>query len=655
MSILVIILPLSSAIISGLFGRKLGAQGSGIITSIFIVTTFIISCAIFIEVCFYNSPNYLYLWSWMDTSSFSVSFNLLFDQLTSIMLIVITSISSLVHIYSTSYMQGDPHISRFMSYLSLFTFFMIVLVTGNNLVQLFVGWEGVGLASYLLINFWYTRLAANKSAIKAMLVNRLGDAMLLLAMFLLYYTYNSLDYNIIFSLVPYLVNDTIVILGISFHTINVIGILLVAGSAAKSSQLFLHTWLPDAMEGPTPVSALIHAATMVTAGIYLTVRFSPLLEYTQSTLILITILGSLTCFFAGSVGLVQNDIKKVIAYSTCSQLGYMFFSCGVSNYTTGLFHLMNHAFFKALLFLSAGSIIHAMADEQDMRKYGGLIKSLPFTYSAMLIGSLSLMGFPFMTGFYSKDAILEFTYASYTAHSTFAYWLGSITAFMTAFYSFRLLYLTFLANPNATQQNLTNSHENPLPITIPLFILSFGAIFVGYIFKDAFIGMGSDFLGNSVYVHPSNVNIVEAEFLPVLTKWFPVLLSLLGAFSAFGLYNYLPHYILNLKMTFRSLYIFLSNKWHFDSIYNYFFVLPVFYWAHNVSYKVIDRGLLEYVGPVGILQSIKNLTVRVSSLQAGYVYNYALTMFIGSILLLFIINNINEDIFLISLVYLLLI
>lgn len=365
----------------------------------------------------------------------------------------------------------------------------------------------------------------------------------------------------------------------------------------------------------------------------------------------------MTAFFAATVGLVQNDIKKVIAYSTCSQLGYMLFACGISNYSTGLFHLMNHAFFKALLFLSAGSIIHAIADEQDMRRYGGLIRSLPFSYSMILIGSLSLMGFPFMTGFYSKDAILELAYASYSTHATFAHWLGTISAFFTAFYSIRLIYLTFITNPNTTQHDFIKSHENPAQMSIPLVILAFGAIFVGYIFRDAFIGLGTDFFGNSIYVNPENINMCEAEFISPLTKWTPVLISFLGAGSAIFLYHFTPHWILNFKLTFRSLYIFLNNKWHFDSIYNHFIVKPIIFWGHNVSYKVLDRGLIEYVGPTGILAIIKNLSVRISSLQAGYVYNYALTMFLGCTIFLILINNINElnELILLIFIYILLI
>lgn len=394
---------------------------------------------------------------------------------------------------------------------------------------------------------------------------------------------------------------------------------------------------------PTPVSALIHAATMVTAGVFLIIRFSPLLEYDTTSLVAITIVGAMTAFFAATVGLVQNDIKKVIAYSTCSQLGYMLFACGISNYSTGLFHLMNHAFFKALLFLSAGCVIHAMVDEQDMRKLGGLIKSLPFTYSLMLIGSLSLMGFPFLTGFYSKDAILELAYASYTTHGTFAHWLGTISAFFTAFYSTRLIYLTFVSNTNAPQHAFKSSHENPLQMSIPLVILALGSIFWGYIFRDAFIGVGSDFFGSSIFVSPQNLNLLEAEFIEPILKWTPVLLSFAGAGSAFLLYQLSPSIIYGIKTSYlgKLVYTFLNNKWHFDSIYNYYIIKPTFKWGHDVSYKILDRGIIEIMGPTGVSALINKLTKWLSSLQSGLVYNYAFILFLGTTIFLFVLNNLD--------------
>jgi len=422
MYILVLFIPLLSAIIAGLFGRFIGEKGAGIITTSCIFITAFLSWTIFYEVGVCNTVTYIQLWNWITSGIYSVHFGLLFDSVTAVMLIVVTSISAVVHLYSTEYMRGDPHLPRFMSYLSIFTFFMLVLVTSDNLLQLFIGWEGVGLCSYLLINFWFTRIQANKSAIKAMVVNRIGDVGIALAIFTGFYLFKSVDFNVMFGMIEQVQNDYIVFFTYPVHTLTLFAIFLLIAAVGKSAQLGLHTWLPDAMEGPTPVSALIHAATMVTAGVFLLIRCSTILEYAPNALVVIVIVGAVTAIFAATVGLVQNDIKKVIAYSTCSQLGYMVFACGISNYSTSLFHLMNHAFFKALLFLSAGSVIHAMADEQDFRKLGAIIRAVPFTYSMMLIGSLSLMGFPFLTGYYSKDAILELAVSKYTIEATFAHW-----------------------------------------------------------------------------------------------------------------------------------------------------------------------------------------------------------------------------------------
>jgi len=424
------------------------------------------------------------------------------------MLIVVTFISTLVHLYSTEYMEHDPHLPRFMSYLSLFTFFMLILITANNFLQMFVGWEGVGLSSYLLINFWFTRIQANKAAIKAMLVNRVGDFSLLLAIFLIYFVFNSLDYDVVFSLTPLAVNYKILIGNIEISILDMICILLFIGAMGKSAQLGLHTWLPDAMEGPTPVSALIHAATMVTAGVFLIVRCSYLFELSSLALHLIVFIGSSTAFFAATTGLFQNDMKRVIAYSTCSQLGYMIFVCGLSGYEIGVFHLSNHAFFKALLFLGAGSVIHAVADEQDMRKIGGLKNLLPFSYSIMLIGSLALMGFPFLTGFYSKDTILEIAYAKYTIWGHFSYFLGVFAAFCTAFYSMRLLFLVFLAQPNGNRVVLVNAHEGSWKMGFPLLILSILSIVVGYITRDFFYWIWNAFLGSCYFCVTAKLYII---------------------------------------------------------------------------------------------------------------------------------------------------
>jgi len=390
-------------------------------------------------------------------------------------------------------MAYDPHLPRFLSYLSLFTFFMLILVTADNFVQMFVGWEGVGLCSYLLINFWFTRIQANKAAIKAMILNRIGDFGLVLGILIIFVEYKAVDYATVFAITPIFIDKLFNFLNFDCDLISIICFFLFVGAVGKSAQLGLHTWLPDAMEGPTPVSALIHAATMVTAGVFLIARSSPLFEYTPSILGLVTILGACTAFFAATVGLLQNDLKRVIAYSTCSQLGYMVFACGLSNYSVGVFHLVNHAFFKALLFLGAGSIIHAVADEQDMRKMGGLKKLVPFTYSMMVIGSLALIGFPFLTGFYSKDVILEIAFGKYTLEGHFSYILGSVGAFLTAFYSTRLLYLTFLSSPNGHRAVISTAYDSSYQITISLFLLGIPSVLMGFYTKDMIIGFGSDF------------------------------------------------------------------------------------------------------------------------------------------------------------------
>ncbi|RYX81881.1 NADH-quinone oxidoreductase subunit L, partial [bacterium] len=429
-------------------------------------------------------------------------------------------------LYSISYMSGDPHLPRFMSYLSIFTFFMLCLVTADNFLQMFFGWEGVGLASYLLINFWFTRLQASKASIKAMLVNRVGDFGLSLGIMAIFSVFKSVDFCTVFSIAPHFAESSFIFCNVECHLYNVICILLFIGAVGKSAQLGLHTWLPDAMEGPTPVSALIHAATMVTAGVFLIARCSPLFEYAPTALMVVTLVGGMTCFFAATTGVLQNDLKRVIAYSTCSQLGYMVFACGISNYSVGVFHLMNHAFFKALLFLSAGSVIHALSDEQDMRKMGGVVKLLPFTYGMMLIGSLSLTGFPFLTGFYSKDTILELAFANYTICGNFVYWLGAICVLFTSYYSFRLLFLAFLSPTNLYKSSLKKTHDAPFIMALPLILLAFGSIFVGYLGKDMMIGLGTNFWGNSLFVLPKNIYLLESEYIPQTQKMVPLFFTL---------------------------------------------------------------------------------------------------------------------------------
>ena len=533
----IILLPLLSSLFAGFGGKVFGRKGSVVISVSSILVCWLIAITLFYKINSSNVPYYLVFFPWVQSGLFSSDWAFLFDTLTAVMLVVVTSISLLVHLYSSEYMAHDPHLSRFMSYLSLFTFFMLILVTADNFVVMFVGWEGVGFCSYLLINFWYTRLQANKAAIKAMIVNRISDFSLVLGLLIIFTSFKAIDYVTVFSSVNSLKSDYIIFLNCYVPVIDIICLLLFIGAMGKSAQLFLHVWLPDAMEGPTPVSALIHAATMVTAGVFLIARCSPLFEHSPMILNFIVCIGSMTAFFAGTVGLTQNDLKKVIAYSTCSQLGYMVFSCGLSGYNIGVFHLSNHAFFKALLFLSAGSVIHALSDEQDMRRMGGLQQLLPFTYMMFVIGSLALMGFPFLSGFYSKDAILELSYANYNVISHFAYWLGTFAAMCTSFYSVRLIFLTFLFKTNSYKKLILMVHESPFRMSFPLFLLAFGSLFIGYLSKDMFIGLGNTFWGNSIFILPKNLSFIDAEFLPTFFKLCPLFFSLTGAGLAVVLYS----------------------------------------------------------------------------------------------------------------------
>jgi len=507
------------------------------------------------------------------------------------------------------------------------------IVTADNYLQMFVGWEGVGLCSYLLINFWFTRIAANKSAMKAIIVNRIGDLGLILGIICLMTTFKSVDYETIFSIV----SGSDLITGVPSSILTLTTLLLFIGAVGKSAQIGLHTWLPDAMEGPTPVSALIHAATMVTAGVFLIIRSSPLFIVAEDILVLMTIMGSLTALFAATSGLLQNDLKRVIAYSTCSQLGYMVFACGITSFATSFFHLANHAFFKALLFLSAGAVIHALGDEQDMRKMGGLIRLLPFTYVMILIGSLSLMGFPFLTGYYSKDVILEstFAYSFVSFDSSFAYWLGTISAFFTAFYSIRLIYLTFITETNAYHSIIKNVHEVPLKMAIPLMILAFGSIFIGYLTKDLIIGFGTPFWNNAIVLLPN-----DAEFLPFFIKLIPVIFSLFGAFLGYTLYS--SNILWNMPeqgSVLRFVYSFFNQKWYFDQLYNRFCVQPLLKIGYHTTFKLLDKGIIEILGPYGIASIIRYTVDRARYLQSGLIYHYTFIMVSGLILLLLVISQ----------------
>jgi proton-translocating NADH-quinone oxidoreductase chain L len=637
MLILIILLPLLGFFSGSLFGRFLGS-GTCYITTGSVFLALLLSLSLFYNVVSSGVVYKLTMGDWIVVDSLNISWSFCFDSLTSIMLIVVTFISTLVHLYSTEYMEYDPHLPRFMSYLSLFTFFMLILITANNFLQMFVGWEGVGLSSYLLINFWFTRIQANKAAIKAMLINRVGDFALLLAIFAIYFVFNSLDYDTVFSLTPLMLDYKILIGGVKIPALDMICLLLFFGAMGKSAQLGLHTWLPDAMEGPTPVSALIHAATMVTAGVFLLARCSHLFEHSQLALNFIMFIGSATAFFASTTGLFQNDMKRVIAYSTCSQLGYMVFACGLSSYEVGIFHLSNHAFFKALLFLGAGSVIHAVADEQDMRKMGGLRNLLPFTYSIMLIGSLALMGFPFLTGFYSKDTILEVAYAKYTIWGHFSYYLGTFAAFFTAFYSIRLLFLVFLAEPNGHKTSILNAHEGSWRMTFPLFILSIFSISIGFLTRDLFIGFGTNFWGMSIFVLPQNYVLADIEFIDLFHKLLPLIISILGASFAYFLYAFGLEFFYTIKKTvlFKRIYNFLNRKWYFDRLYNEVFGQYALNLSYHFAYKNVDRGIIEKFGPSGIVSSVQSLISSLSALQSGHIFHYLFLFSFAILLLIFI-------------------
>ena len=569
----------------------------------------IISIYIFKKVALDGNIGYLHLGTWFNFYHYTVSWSLYFDSLTVVMLVVVNFISFLVNLYSLEYMKTDKNIIRFFSYLALFTFFMLILISSENLIQLFLGWEGVGLSSYLLINFWHTRVQANKAAMKAMIVNRIGDMGLTLGIIGCLYLFHSVRFSVMFPLVYKFYDDRILFLGFEINVLAFISLCIFIGAMGKSAQLGLHTWLPDAMEGPTPVSALIHAATMVTAGVFVLIRCSIFFEFVPKILFFISIIGGLTAFFAATTGIVQNDLKKVIAYSTCSQLGYMVFACGLSNYSVSMFHLANHAFFKALLFLSAGCVIHALFDEQDMRKMGGLYQLLPITYIMMLIGSLALMGIPYFTGFYSKDLILETAYGNYFINGLFVFWLGIISAFFTAFYSFRSLYMTFLASGNFPRKFLYSIHEAPVLMMIPLILLGLGSIFIGYLTKDMLVGLGSDFFTTSIYNSPYTLTIIESEFIPVYIKLLPLIFTLLGASLPFVLNFIKNEYISKFyENTFiLNFYKFFNQKWYFDNLYNKFIISNVLMFSYNVTFKALDRGLVETpLGPLGLARYISD-------------------------------------------------
>jgi NADH-ubiquinone oxidoreductase chain 5 len=682
MYLAIITLPLLGSIVSGFFGRKIGVSGAQMITCTSVIVTTLLAIVAFFEVGLNNIPVSINLFRWIDSESLNVLWGFHFDSLTVSMLIPVLIVSSLVHIYSIGYMSHDPHNQRFFSYLSLFTFMMIILVTANNFLLMFVGWEGVGICSYLLVSFWFTRIAANQSSMSAFLTNRVGDCFLTIGMFAILWSFGNIDYSTVFSLAPF-VNENIV---------TIIGICLLIGAMAKSSQVGLHVWLPMAMEGPTPVSALIHAATMVTAGVYLLMRTSPLIEYSSTVLILCLWLGAITTVFSSLIGLFQQDIKKVIAYSTMSQLGMMVIAVGLSSYNVALFHLVNHAFYKALLFLGAGAVIHAVADNQDFRKYGALKPYLPLTYSVMLIASLSLVAFPFMTGFYSKDFILESAYGQFYFSGIVVYFIATIGAMFTTLYSVKVLYLTFLTNPNGPYTNYRNmtaeikyyhkvknkleydwaqnewysgkwsrmtkkdmayiafvkeykssgflnvkdkyAHEGDIFMSLPLIILAIFSIFFGYITKDIFIGLGSGFFAdNSIFIHPTHEIMLDTEFaVPTFFKLLPLIFTVSLSVIAIIYSEFSPKSLLSFKFTRLgyNLFGFFNQRFLIELFYNKYITGLILKLGGQTT-KVLDKGSVELLGPYGLEKGLITLSRNIASLDTGVITSYALYILIGLI------------------------
>ena len=630
MAYLLVFLPLVASFIVGIFGRILGDKISQFITCSFVLISSVLSIYIFSDVAINSNIYNLKIFNWITSGGLVLNWSINIDTLTSVMLVVVTSVSALVHVYSVGYMSHDPDKPRFMSYLSLFTFMMLMLVTSDNFLQLFFGWEGVGLASYLLIGFWYKKPSANSAAIKAFVVNRVGDFGLAIGIFLIFKYTGSVNFVDVFKAIPTLLDKNISMLGIESSLINFICIFLFIGAMGKSAQIFLHTWLPDAMEGPTPVSALIHAATMVTAGVFLVVRCSPIFEYSPFVLNIVVLVGATTAFFAGTIGLVQNDIKRVIAYSTCSQLGYMFFAAGLGAYHIAIFHLFTHAFFKALLFLGAGSVIHAFNDEQDMRNMGGVWKKIPYTYSLMIIGTLALTGFPFLSGFFSKDAIIETAYSSTSFFAGYAVTIGVLTAFMTSLYSWRLIFMTFHGTYNNKNISLSKVHESPLVMLVPLLFLALGAIFAGYAFKDYFIGSQFiQFWNSSIFFLKEFVLLHPPLWFLLLT---PILVLLAIPLSYYFFVKDKKSLDGFVEIN-KPLYNFLVNKWYFDELYDFLFVKPAkkigtFFW------KIGDGTIIDGFGPDGLAKLVKLVSDKAVQFQSGFLYHYAFVILIGLSILL---------------------
>ena len=644
---LILFLPLLGALTSGLFSSLVSKRFAQIFNSALLVTSAVLAFVLFFQIGTTGTKETVVLFDWITSGSFSAAWALQVDSLTSAMLVLVTFVSALVHIYSIGYMDEDKSVPRFMSYLSLFTFFMLILVTANNFLQLFVGWEGVGLASYLLIGFWFKKPSANAAAIKAFIVNRVGDFGLIIAIALIYLTFGSINFTEVFAAVVQHSNDNFVLFGTEFNTITSIAILLFVGAMGKSAQIGLHTWLADAMEGPTPVSALIHAATMVTAGVFLVARCSPIFEYSPLALSVVTIVGATTAIFAATIAITQNDIKKIIAYSTCSQLGYMFFACGVSAYSAGIFHLLTHGFFKALLFLGAGSVIHAMHHEQDIRKMGGLWKKIPFTFAMMWIGSLALAGFPPFAGFYSKDAILEAAFMSNTQFGHLAFYLGITAAFLTTFYSWRLLFLVFNGTSRADHHTFDHAHESPITMLLPLFLLAIGATATGFIGQHFLhmISFENNFFANAIFVQPENKILEEIHHTPELIKSLPLILGIVAIALAYLFYIAKPQLPIKLAKATGVLYRISFNKWYFDEIYDKIFVQSIKKLGTKL-WQFWDNKIIDGFGPNGLSNSCKDIAGKISQIQTGYIFHYVLAMSLGLVgALLYLIVKTDLSIF----------
>jgi NADH-quinone oxidoreductase subunit L len=641
----IVFLPLLGFLLAGPFGWWIGPRPSEIVTTSLSFVSALLAWIVFFRVALGTAPATVsVIGNWFTSGALKVDWSLRIDTLTAVMLVVVGTVSSLVHLYSIGYMSDDPSRPRFFAYLSLFTFAMLMLVTADNLVQMFFGWEGVGLLSYLLIGFWYEKPSANAAAIKAFVVNRVGDFGFALGIFLVFTLTNSVAFDQIFAAAPGLANKTAHVFGLDMDAMTITCLLLFLGAMGKSAQFLLHTWLPDAMEGPTPVSALIHAATMVTAGVFMVARLSPLFEQAPAALAFVTIIGATTAFFAATIGLVQNDIKRVIAYSTCSQLGYMFVGLGVGGYSLGIFHLFTHAFFKALLFLGAGSVILAMHHEQDMRNMGGLWRKIPFTFAMMAIGTLSLTGFPFTAGYYSKDAIVEAAFASDRTGAFYGFLLTTAAAGLTAFYSWRLIFLTFFGAPRwaAGHDHAMHDHdghghggrhldphESPLSMLIPLAVLAVGALFAGVIFSHDFIGKGWDeFWKGALYLGPDNHILEAREDIPAFARQLPTLMMAFGSLVAVLFYVLAPSIPQRLAQIARPLYELLLNKWYFDELYDMIFVRPAF-WLGSLFWKGGDGAIIDRHGPDGVAAWVVDVTGRAVKLQSGYIYHYAFAMLAG--------------------------